>query len=229
MPSVAISSDIEVKASSCHLDDYSSPAEDNYLFCYKIEITNKGSKTVQLRTRYWLIIDSSSEKAEVSGPGVIGKKPWIEPGETYTYLSFSNLKTNFGTMEGRYGFVDEDSQSFDVEIPRFFLSTNLNEFSKNRFHKGQVVKHTDEDYFGVIVDFDMYFLSNSDFDTDKFDPELEKKPWYYVIVDNTDLMLYIPESFLEEEAERQDVTHPLVEVFFELKNGKYIRKPNSSD
>lgn len=229
MPSVAISSDIEVKASSCYLEDYSCPEEANYLFCYKIEITNKGTKTVQLRTRYWLIIDSSSDKSEVSGPGVVGRKPWLEPGETYTYLSFSNLKTNFGTMEGRYGFIDEDSNSFDVEIPRFFLSTNLEEFPKNSFNKGQIVKHVDENYFGVVVDFDMYFLSNSDLDTDKFDLGLEKRPWYYVIVHDTDLMLYVPESHLEEELELKDFNHPLVEVFFDLKDGKYVRKPNPNE
>ncbi|MCH2226484.1 MAG: Co2+/Mg2+ efflux protein ApaG [Candidatus Caenarcaniphilales bacterium] len=229
MPSVAISSDIEVKASSCYLDDYSSPDQDNFLFCYKIEITNKSDKTVQLQSRYWLIIDSRSEHSEVSGPGVVGKKPWISPGETYSYLSFSNLNTNFGTMEGRYNFVDEEENIFDVEIPRFFLSTNLEEFPKNIFKKGDFVRHKDEDYIGIVVDFDMYFLSNSDLDTQKFDPSLEYKPWYYVIIHDTDLMLYIPESMLLKEESVTEIDHPLLEVFFEKRNGKYFRKANPSE
>ena len=43
MPSIATSSDIEVKAASIYLDDYSVPASNNFLFCYKIEIQNKNN------------------------------------------------------------------------------------------------------------------------------------------------------------------------------------------
>jgi len=229
MPSIATSSDIEVKAASIYLDDYSAPANNNFLFCYRIEIKNKSPKEVQLLNRYWLIIDSDSDKSEVSGEGVVGKKPTLAPGETHVYFSFSNLKTNFGTMEGTYGFVDQDGHSFNVEIPRFYLSVNLNEVPKNRFNKGQVLKHKEEEYYGLVVDFDMYFLSNADLDTSKFDKNFENKPWYYVLVHDTDLMLYVPEEFMLPIEDDFIINHPLVEVFFDKKNGHYLRKANSDE
>lgn len=229
MPSIATSSDIEVKAESVYLEDYSSPAENNFLFCYKIEIKNKSNKTVQLLDRYWLIIDSNSQKAEVEGEGVVGKQPKLSPGESHTYFSFSNLKTNFGTMEGRYNFIDEDNQKFSVDIPRFYLSINLNEFPKNLYKKGQVLKHKSEDYYGLVVDFDMYFLSNEDLDTKKFEKELANKPWYYVLVHNTDLMLYVPEDFMMPVDTGFEINHPLVEVFFDKEGSSYLRKTDSEE
>ena len=229
MPSIATSSDIEVKAASIYLDDYSVPANNNFLFCYKIEIQNKSSVEVQLLNRYWLIIDSNSDKSEVSGEGVVGKKPTIAPGETHMYFSFSNLKTNFGTMEGSYGFIDQEGNSFNVEIPRFYLSINLNEFPKNRFNKGQILKHQEENYYGLVVDFDMYFLSNADLDTTKFDKSFGNKPWYYVLVHDTDLMLYVPEDLMLQTEGDFTINHPLVDVFFDKKNGHYARKANSDE
>jgi len=229
MPSIATSSDIEVKAASVYLDDYSVPANNNFLFCYKIEIHNQSPVEVQLLNRYWLIIDSDSDRSEVSGEGVVGKKPIIAPGETHLYFSFSNLKTNFGTMEGNYGFIDKEGNSFNVTIPRFYLSINLNEFPKNRFRKGQILKHREENYYGLVVDFDMYFLSNADLDITKFDKSFENKPWYYVLVHNTDLMLYVPEDLMTETEDDFIITHPLVDVFFDKKNGHYVRKANSDE
>ncbi len=229
MPSIATSSDIEVKAASIYLDDYSSPSENNFLYCYRIEITNYRKEAVQLIDRYWLIIDSDSERSEVSGEGVVGKKPILKPNETHVYFSFSNLKTNFGTMEGYYGFLDKDAKYFKVEIPRFYLSINLNEFPKNRFNKGSVVKHSEDGYFGIIVDFDMYFLSNAELDTSKFDKALENRPWYYILIHDTDLMLYIPEDFLMAVDYPFDIKHPLVDVFFDKVNNAYIRKKNTED
>lgn len=229
MPSIATSSDIEVKAASVYLDDYSSPSENNFLYCYKIEITNHRQEPVQLIDRYWLIIDSNSDSSEVSGEGVVGKKPSLKSGETHVYFSFSNLKTNFGTMEGHYGFLDKDNKYFKVEIPRFYLSINLNEFPKNHFNKGSVVQHSEDKYFGVIVDFDMYFLSNADLDTSKFDKSLENKPWYYILIHDTDLMLYVPEDFLTAVDSSFEVKHPLVDVFFDRVNGTYIRKKSTED
>jgi ApaG protein len=229
MPSIATSSDIEVKAASIYLDDYSVPANNNFLFCYKIEIQNKSPVEVQLLNRYWLIIDSDSDKSEVSGEGVVGKKPTIAPGETHVYFSFSNLKTNFGTMEGSYGFIDQEGNSFNVEIPRYNQSKKLNELPKNRINKGQILKHQEENYYGLVVDFDMYFLSNADLDTTKFDKSFENKPWYYVLVHDTDLMLYVPEDLMLSVEGDFSIKHPLVEVFFDKKNGHYLRKANSDE
>jgi hemimethylated DNA binding protein len=132
-------------------------------------------------------------------------------------------------MEGSYGFIDQEGNSFNVEIPRFYLSINLNEFPKNCFNKGQILKHREENYYGLVVDFDMYFLSNADLDTTKFDKSFGNKPWYYVLVHDTDLMLYVPEDLMLQTEGDFTINHPLVDVFFDKKNGHYARKANSDE
>jgi hemimethylated DNA binding protein len=75
----------------------------------------------------------------------------------------------------------------------------------------------------------MYFLSNADLDTTKFDKNFENKPWYYVLVHDTDLMLYIPEELMLQAEGDFTINHPLVDVFFDKKNGHYVRKANSDE
>ena len=57
----------------------------------------------------------------MSGEGVVGEKPVIEPGQSFDYVSGCPLSTPTGSMEGRYNMVGSDGSSFAVDIPRFPL------------------------------------------------------------------------------------------------------------
>jgi ApaG protein len=92
-----------------------------WFFLYTVEITNLGSETVQLVSRYWLIRDGVGRTEEVRGPGVVGEQPVLEPGESYEYTSGCPLPTPFGSMEGHYEMVTAEGEIFEARIAEFVL------------------------------------------------------------------------------------------------------------
>lgn len=102
--------------------EYSNPMQRHYVFTYQIKIENRGDFTIQLQRRNWEIFDSNGSFKTVEGEGVIGEKPILEPGESYTYVSGCNLKSEIGKMKGYYIFERQmDGQLFDVTIPEFVM------------------------------------------------------------------------------------------------------------
>jgi ApaG protein len=222
--SCSTSTQIRIETGSVFLSDYSKPNKSEYLFCYKVSITNDSPKTVQLISRHWIIIDSESHRDEVVGDGVVGKQPKLEPGENYSYYSFCNLKTNFGTMEGKYFFVDDEGNEFSAAIPRFFLANNLNQFEANNFLRGSIVKHKHEEMRGVVVDYDMYFLNDEKlYNADNRKPSKDK-PWYYVLVDSMKTIAYVAQEHLELSEDKSEIKHPLVEFFFDGFDGERYKR-----
>jgi ApaG protein len=106
---------VEPRYSAAH----SKPGQ--WFFLYTVEIANLGSETVQLVSRHWIIRDGAARVEEVSGPGVVGDQPVLEPGEAYEYTSGCPLPTPFGSMEGSYQMVTADGERFDAEIAEFVL------------------------------------------------------------------------------------------------------------
>ena len=117
----SVTRNIEVTVKPEYLADRSSPESGEYFWAYTIEITNRGTETVQLRTRHWRITDGMGRRQEVRGPGVVGKQPVLKPGESFEYTSGVPLQTPSGVMTGSYGMVSESGEPFDVEIPAFSL------------------------------------------------------------------------------------------------------------
>ena len=101
--------------------DDSDPTNRNHIFKYTITLANEGDSPAELVSRHWVIIDGSGRREEVKGPGVVGQTPRLEPGQSFKYQSFCQLKTNWGTMEGTYQMKRDDGETFDAEIPRFYL------------------------------------------------------------------------------------------------------------
>lgn len=117
----AVTEGIEVSVEPYYLDDESEPEKGHYVWAYMVEIRNDTSAPVQLRTRYWKIMDGLGRVEEVRGSGVVGEEPVIEPGETFEYSSGCPLKTNSGIMVGSYKMERQDGTTFDVAIPAFSL------------------------------------------------------------------------------------------------------------
>ena len=80
-------------------------------------------KTVQLRTRHWIITDASGRKQEIRGEGVVGEQPVLEPGERFEYTSGVPLPTASGFMTGRYQMVTASGEQFEIDVPTFSLDS----------------------------------------------------------------------------------------------------------
>lgn len=93
----------------------------SFVYRYRIQLTNEGGSAARLLARHWIIVDSEGRREEVRGRGVVREFPKLAPGETYSYVSFCPLATNWGTMEGSYTFERDDGSRFEVRIGRFFL------------------------------------------------------------------------------------------------------------
>jgi ApaG protein len=120
---VAITRGIVVSVEPTFLEANSSPADSQYFWAYRVTIENQGRETVQLRSRHWMITNARGELTEVKGPGVIGKQPLLQPGESYAYTSGAPLDTPSGMMGGSYQMESDSGERFDIEIPTFSLDS----------------------------------------------------------------------------------------------------------
>jgi ApaG protein len=113
---------IRIEVESAYIPERSDPEHSSYFFAYRVRITNVGSETAQLLNREWIITDSEGNVERVSGPGVVGEQPILEPGESFEYTSFCPLPTSVGTMEGSYGMRRLAGAIFDARIDPFTLA-----------------------------------------------------------------------------------------------------------
>lgn len=115
-----ISKGVEISVEVFYQPEYSQPVLHEFMFAYRISITNHNQFSVQLLRREWSIFDSSGEHRQVEGEGVVGQQPVIASNENFQYVSGCNLKTEMGKMWGDYEMLDTNSQvKFKVDIPAF--------------------------------------------------------------------------------------------------------------
>jgi len=114
--------DLNVGVKTEFLAEQSDPSRNRYVFAYKITITNSGIQSAQLMSRKWIITDGDGKIQEVSGEGIVGQQPIIEPGQQHQYTSGTVLETKVGSMSGFYSMVAADGHEFSALIPSFTLS-----------------------------------------------------------------------------------------------------------
>ena len=118
----AITEGIKISVISKFRPELSNLDDNVFFFDYKISIENRNSFTVQLLRREWFIYDSLSMPKYVSGEGVVGQQPILEPGEIYSYTSGCDLSSEIGYMTGHYTFRHHrNGTEFPVLIPKFDL------------------------------------------------------------------------------------------------------------
>lgn len=117
-----ITDGVKISVETIYQPEYSNPANEHFMFAYRINIENLTENSVQLLNRHWFIFDSNGTSREVEGEGVVGQQPVIEPGDTHEYVSGCNLKTDMGSMKGSYEMERiVDGARFSVNIPEFYL------------------------------------------------------------------------------------------------------------
>jgi len=114
---------ISITVSPYFLEDQSDPDDQHFVWAYQVTINNLSKNVVQLKNRYWKIIDSNGTKQEVKGEGVIGEQPVLNPGEKFEYTSGTPLTTPSGFMEGSYEMEIKNGSIFEALIPQFSLDS----------------------------------------------------------------------------------------------------------
>ncbi|MFM2375693.1 MAG: Co2+/Mg2+ efflux protein ApaG [Bacteroidota bacterium] len=129
MFSQAVSSrtdNVIVSVQTAYVPERSSPEVDQYVFAYRIRITNDSTDTVRLLRRLWIITDGYGHKRKVEGDGVVGLQPVILPGTSHEYVSGCDFHTPVGQMRGHYVMTRlDDLQEFKVRIPTFVMATPM--------------------------------------------------------------------------------------------------------
>jgi ApaG protein len=120
--SEAVTRGVRVRVQSEYSPERSQPTKNQWFFLYSVAIVNEGTETIQLLSRHWLITDGAGHIEEIRGPGVIGKQPTLEPGQSFEYTSGCAISTAFGVMEGTYQMVTAGGEAFDAKIAPFTLS-----------------------------------------------------------------------------------------------------------
>jgi len=113
---------IRVRVKPEYWAERSLPEAGQFAFKYTVEISNLGNDAAQLQSRHWVITDADGRVEEVRGEGVVGKKPKLEPGESFEYTSWAMLRTPFGTMRGSYFLVRPGGGEFEAKIAEFALT-----------------------------------------------------------------------------------------------------------
>jgi ApaG protein len=104
-----------------YMADQSDPDGDRFVFAYHVRITNIGQIAAQIISRYWVIKNAEGHVEEVNGLGLVGRQPFLQPGQGFEYTSACPLNTASGSMRGSFFCVAEDGERFDVPVLPFEL------------------------------------------------------------------------------------------------------------
>ena len=117
-----ISEGIRITVLTSYQQEFSNPANSEFMFAYKIYITNNNEFPIQLMSRQWHIFDSIGAHRDVAGDGVVGEQPVIQPGNTFHYTSGCNLNSEMGKMSGTYSLINlHNRKVMTALIPAFEL------------------------------------------------------------------------------------------------------------
>jgi ApaG protein len=114
--------EIRIEVATNYVVDQSEPDVGRYVFAYTITIENLGDVPARLLSRHWVITDANGKVQEVTGDGVVGEQPHLNPGESFRYSSGAVLETPVGAMQGSYRMEDDNGINFEAPIPPFTLA-----------------------------------------------------------------------------------------------------------
>ncbi len=114
--------EIKIKVATNYLDDQSDADLGRFAFAYTITIENIGEVSAKLLSRHWVITDANGKIQEVTGDGVVGKQPHLNPGESFRYSSGAVLDTPVGSMHGSYHMLADNGANFNAPIAPFTLA-----------------------------------------------------------------------------------------------------------
>ncbi len=93
------------------------------------------------------------------------------------------------------------------------------------FRIGEIVEHKLFDYCGVIYDVDPIFMGSDEwYEAVAKSRPPKDQPWYHVLVDNREAATtYVAERNLRHCPGFKEINHPLVERYFDGRDGEAYR------
>ena len=97
--------------------------------------------------------------------------------------------------------------------------------SRVKFSVGELIHHRLFGYRGVIIDVDQNFQASEEwYEAVAKSRPPKNKPWYHVLVHQSEASTYVAEQNLEPDDSVEPIDHPMLGNFFsKLDNGRYIR------
>lgn len=94
-----------------------------------------------------------------------------------------------------------------------------------KFKIGQIVHHQKFGYRGVVFDIDLTFgLSDEWYEQVARSRPPKTKPWYRVLVHNSDHETYVAERHLEPDPEGGEIKNPHLSLFFDSFHGDHYAR-----
>jgi ApaG protein len=112
---------VRVRIAPSYAPEASDPEQSQFTWAYDVDLENRGTETVQLVARCWIITDARNRVEEVRGAGVVGEQPILKPGAGFRYRSACPLRTSSGSLRGSYTMVTQGGRRFEAEIPHVSL------------------------------------------------------------------------------------------------------------
>lgn len=86
-----------------------------------------------------------------------------------------------------------------------------------KYNLGQVIHHLRFGYRGVIIDIDADFQGSDEwYESVALSRPPKDKPWYHVLVHDSDETTYVAERHLEPDETGKPISHPELENYFEV-------------
>lgn len=97
--------------------------------------------------------------------------------------------------------------------------------SEIQFSPGDIVVHKQNKFRGVVLEVDEQFFGTDELLNNHGSYKgAKKRPWYHVLVDGTQDVIYVAECHLTGDNSGAPVNHPMINsVFTDFANGRYIR------
>jgi ApaG protein len=101
--------------------ELTAPAERPHPFAYHLSIHNGSEEPLTILGRKWIVTDQTGEVLVVEGEGVVGHKPHLDPGQSFSYNSFHVIREPSVATGTFFGQTDM-GRAILVRVPEFDMS-----------------------------------------------------------------------------------------------------------
>lgn len=110
---------IRVDIGSFYIREYSNPAENLFMWAYRVSIRNDSPYSVRIMGRSWNTYTCHGCASYIKGKGISNQQPLIVKGKVFEYVSSIFLHAPFGVISGSYTALvlpDQEGDADDVSL-----------------------------------------------------------------------------------------------------------------